>query len=121
MEFRKIQLRQTNHNKEALKNMTVLEDLYNVTLPGLDTIDDHENPLVQAHFTDSINRYHWYVVAGDELPNGDMQLFCLVKLLTVEFGLCNLSQLTEIGVQFDKDWEPIGMYDVKKQLTTMED
>ena len=96
--------------------MNLFEELYNVELPGLDTIDEQENPKAVAHFTDSIDRYHWYVVAGDELCNGDVELFCLVKLLPVEFGMCNLSQLHEIGVTQDKDWEPRGMHDIRKEL-----
>lgn len=96
--------------------MGIFEDLYNITLPGLDTIDDHENPEALAHFTDSIGKYQWYVVAGDELSNGDVEMFCLVKLITVEFGMCMLSQLAEIGVTFDTEWKPTGMYDIKKQL-----
>lgn len=101
--------------------MGIFEDLYGVTLPGCDTVDDHENPLVLAHFTDSIGKYHWYVVAGNELANGDMNLFCVVKLITVEFGMCLLSQLNEIGVKYDTEWEPKGMYDVRRQLKKEED
>lgn len=96
--------------------MSIFKELYDVELPELDTIDNTENPTVLTHFSDSIDKYHWYVVAGDELPNGDMELFCLVKLITVELGMCLLSQLHEIGVKKDNDWEPRGMYDIQKEL-----
>ena len=36
--------------------MNLFEELYNVELPGLDTIDEQENPKAVAHFTDSIGR-----------------------------------------------------------------
>lgn len=42
----------------------------------------------------------WYVIEGDELPNGDFEFFGLVELFEREYCYFTLSQLTSLKLPF---------------------
>lgn len=83
---------------------------YGKELPSVENVDNQENPLAIAHFSNG--KWDWYVLGGEELDNDDFYLFGLVNGIDKELGFFTLKQIQDVGAIFDEDFSPIGVFDI---------
>ena len=91
-----------------------------INLPSINDADNQDNPLVVAHFqkeTNLFNTWHWYVIGGDPLENGDYYLYTLVDGIYLKLGMATLNELLKVGAELDVNWKPDGLYNIKEKLS----
>ena len=82
---------------------------YGVELPSFEEADNQENPLAHVHLTNGA--WHWYVIGAKEYGE-DIQFLGLVNGFEKELGFFNLVELEQAGAKIDKDFKPIGVFDI---------
>jgi len=82
--------------------MELLTDEIKKALPKLYSTEDIpvDNKEIICKFFNPMGAGTWYVVEGDQQPDGDWQFFGLVDLLEKEWGYFTLSELQSIKLPF---------------------
>ncbi|MFC6441064.1 DUF2958 domain-containing protein [Bowmanella sp. JS7-9] len=82
-------------------------------LPALRSTDGSgDRPIICKFFTPWTN-WTWYVLEGEQQPDGDWHLYCFVEGHEKEFGLVSLNELAAIkgpfGLRIERDLRYTGM------------
>ncbi len=81
-----------------------------VELPTIESADKSENPTAVAKFSNG--KWCWFIIGGKELSDGDFYLYGLVNGIEKELGMFTLKQILEAGAELDKDFTPVGVFDI---------
>ena len=82
---------------------------YGIEIPSFEEADAQDNPLAVVHFINGA--WDWYVIGAKE-QGQDIQFLGLVNGFEKELGFFNLVELESIGAKLDKDFKPIGVFDI---------
>lgn len=83
---------------------------YGYELPNIKEVDNQENPLAIAHFSNG--KWDWYVLGGEELDNGDFYLFGFVNGIEKELGFFTLHEILKNGAIHDENFIHVGVFDI---------
>lgn len=81
-----------------------------IDLPSIEQADASENPTAVARFSNG--KFEWFIIGGKPLNDGDFYLYCLANVLEKELGFVTLKQMLDAGAELDKDFTPIGVFDI---------
>lgn len=89
------------------------EDIFKmngIELPSIEQADASENPTAVARFSNG--KFEWFIIGGKPLNDNDFYLYCLANVLEKELGFVTLKQMLDAGAELDKEFAPIGVFDI---------